>query len=135
MINKFNISWQPVSVKAKNIKDVENKIEFVLNFLKKNNSKENFGRIINWLKMARLGYKDTNKRQLFIDALDLAEKIKCDVRDKVNDLSLIISDDLLMVYRDLSKRKYGFQYKSIPKSHIEFVTKLKAELIKREVLV
>ena len=135
MINKFNISWQLVRVKAKKIKDVENKIEFVLNFLKKNNSKENFGRIINWLKMARLGYKDTNKRQLFIDALDLAEKIKCDVRDKVNDLSLIISDDLLMVYRDLNKRKYGFQYKSIPKSHIEFVTKLKAELIKREVLV
>tara|TARA_R110000824_G_scaffold62061_5_gene164569 strand:- start:4833 stop:5240 length:408 start_codon:yes stop_codon:yes gene_type:complete len=135
MVNKFNIRWQLVRVKAKKIKDVENKIEFVLNFLKKNNSKENFGRIINWLKMARLGYKDTNKRQLFIDALDLAEKIKCDVRDKVNDLSLIISDDLLMVYRDLNKRKYGFQYKSIPKSHIEFVTKLKAELIKREVLV
>mgnify|MGYP003630828843 CR=1 FL=1 len=131
MVNKFNIRWQLVRVKAKKIKDVENKIEFVLNFLKKNNSKENFGRIINWLKMARLGYKDTNKRQL----LDLAEKIKCDVRDKVNDLSLIISDDLLMVYRDLNKRKYGFQYKSIPKSHIEFVTKLKAELIKREVLV
>ena len=135
MINKFNISWQLVRVKARKVKNVENKIEFVLNFLKKNNSKENFGRIINWLKMARLGYKDTNKRQLFIDALDLAEKIKCDVRDKVNDLSLIISDDLLMVYKDLSKRKYGFQYKSIPKSHIEFVTKLKAELVKREVLV
>ena len=135
MINKFNISWQLVRVKARKIKDVENKIDFVLDFLKKNNSKENFGRIVNWLKMARLGYKDMNKRQLFIDALNLIGKNKYDARDNVNDLSLIISDDLLMVYKDLSKRKYGFQYKSIPKSHIEFVTKLKAELVKREVLV
>ena len=135
MINKFNISWQLVRVKARKVKNVEDKIEFVLNFLKKNNSKENFGRIINWLKMARLGYKDMSKRQLFMDALNVAEMIKCDAKDNVNDLSLIISDDLLMVYKDLSKRKYGFQYKSIPKSHIEFVTKLKAELVKREVLV
>ena len=135
MINKFNISWQLVRVKARKIKDVENKIDFVLDFLKKNNSKENFGRIVNWLKMARLGYKDMNKRQLFIDALNLIGKNKYDARDNVNDLSLIISDDLLMVYKDLSKRKYGFQYKSAPKSHIEFVTKLEAELLRRKALV
>ena len=135
MINKFNISWQLVRVKARKVKNVENKIEFVLNFLKKNNSKENFGRIVNWLKMARLGYKDMNKRQLFIDALNLIGKNKYDARDNVNDLSLIISDDLLMVYKDLSKRKYGFQYKSAPKSHIEFVTKLEAELLRRKALV
>ena len=135
MINKFNISWQLVRVKARKIKDVESKIEFVLNFLKKNNSKENFSRIVNWLKMTRLGYKDMNKRQLFIDALNMVEMIKCDAKDNVNDLSLVISNDLLMVYKDLNKRKYGFQYKSAPKSHVEFVTKLKAELLKREALV
>ena len=117
------------------IKDVENKIDFVLDFLKKKNSKENFGRIVNWLKMARLGYRDMNKRQLFMDALNLIGKNKYDAKDNVNDLSLIVYDDLLMVYKDLSKRKYGFQYKSAPKSHIEFVTKLEAELLKREALV
>ena len=135
MINKFNISWQLVRVKARKIKDVENKIEFVLNFLKKNNSKENFSRIVNWLKMARLGYRDMNKRQLFMDALNLIGKNKYDAKDNVNDLSLIVYDDLLMVYKDLSKRKYEFQYKSAPKSHIEFVTKLEAELLRRKALV
>lgn len=134
MINKFNINWQLARVQARKIKDVEVKIDFVLNFLRKNNSKNNFGRVVNWLKMTRLGYRDVDKRQLFIDALNLIEGAEYNAEDKANDLSMVASDDLLMVYKDLSKRKYGFQYKSVPKDHIEFINKLKSELLNRRML-
>ena len=45
-----------------------------------------------------------------------------------NDLGSVSKDDLEKVYKDLSKRKYGFQYKSVPKAHTEFLNKLKDKL-------
>ena len=37
-------------------------------------------------------------------------------------------EDLIKVYKDLSKRKYGFQFKTIPKGHNIFLNKLEEHI-------
>ena len=51
-----------------------------------------------------------------------------DPNDMDNDLSKISTENLKLVYNDLSKRKYGFQFKTAPKDHIKFMENLKDEL-------
>jgi hypothetical protein len=128
--NKFNIHWQLTRTQVRKIKDVDAKIKYVLNFLNRNKNVHNYGRVHNWLKMTGVAYKD-DKRQKFVDAVSKLEANKSkysNTADNENDLSKMSKDDLKLVYKDLSKRKYGFQYKSVPKAHTDFMDKLKKAL-------
>lgn len=128
--NKFNIHWQIVRTNARDIKDVDDKISFVLRFLNKNKNIHNYGRVHNWLKMTGVAYKG-EKREKFEKAAKQIENSKekySSEEDMSNDLDSVSRDDLEKVYKDLSKRKYGFQYKSVPKAHTEFLNKLKDKL-------
>lgn len=128
-INKFNIHWQIVRVNARSIKNASNKIKYVMNFLKDNKNIHNYGRVLNWLQMSKLGYKNLD-RKFFDYAISLIKdrEKEYDYKDNDNDFSKVSREDLLKVYNDLSKRKYGFLYKNTPKSHTEFMIKLKNNL-------
>ena len=128
--NKFNIHWQLARTQVRKIKDVDAKIKFIMNFLDRNKNIHNYGRVHNWLKMTGVAYKD-EKRQKFVDAVSKLEDNKSkysSTSDNDNDLSKMSKDDLKLVYKDLSKRKYGFQYKSVPKAHTDFLDQLKKAL-------
>jgi hypothetical protein len=131
-VNKFNIHWQIVRTNARDIKDVDDKISYVIEFLNKNKNIHNYGRVHNWLKMTSVAYKG-EKREKFVAILSKVEDNKEDYaskEDMSNDLNSIPKEDLEKVYKDLSKRKYGFQYKSVPKAHTEFLNKLEEVLDK-----
>jgi hypothetical protein len=131
--NKFNIHWQIVRTQARDIKDPDAKIKHVLNHLNSNKNIHNFGRVHNWLKMTGVAYKD-DVRDKFDQAASALEKRKGEfssTEDNENDLSKISKEDLQKVHKDLSKRKYGFQYKTVPKAHTDFMGHLNAELDKR----
>jgi hypothetical protein len=130
--NKFNIHWQIVRANARDLKDVNDKISYVLKFLNKNKNIHNYGRVHNWLRMTSVAYQG-EKRKTFEDELDRIENNKdkyASKEDMSNDFSGVSKDDLEKVYKDLSKRKYGFQYKSVPKAHTEFLNKLRDVLNK-----
>jgi len=136
MVNKFNIHWQIIRTKARSIKDFNEKISYVKKFLNEHPNKNNFGRVLNWVKMTGVAYPAGSKaQQAFIDAendLKSNQEKYTSEDDNSNDLGKITTDDLNLVYKDLKKRKYGFQYKSVPKAHIEFVERLEQELNKRK---
>jgi hypothetical protein len=128
--NKFNIHWQLARTQVRKIKDVDAKIKFIMNFLDRNKNIHNYGRVHNWLKMTGVAYKG-DQRKKFEDAVSRLEANKSkysSTDDNENDLSKMSKDDLKLVYKDLSKRKYGFQYKSVPKAHTDFMDKLKKAL-------
>lgn len=131
--NKFNIQWQIVRTDARDIKDPSKKLDFVLNFLHNHKSKENFDRVRNWVKMTGVAYKN-EIRQKYEDAIQELDTQKDQYieKDIPSDLTNISTVDLKKVYNDLKKRKYGFQFKSVPKAHIEFMHELETELKKRE---
>lgn len=137
--NKFNIHWQIVRTKARNIKNVDEKIDYVLNFLKQNPNKHNFKRVLNWIKMTGLGYPEaTEQREAFVKAeqkihsyYDIEPNIYQSDDDINNDLTKISTEDLQLVLNDLKNRKYNFQFKQIPKDHIEFVKNIENELANR----
>jgi hypothetical protein len=128
--NKFNIHWQIIRTEARKIKDVQKKIAFVVKFLNDNKNIHNYGRVHNWLKMTGVAYKG-EKREWFEDAVRRVESDKDKYtasKDMDNDLSKVSRKDLEMVYKDLKKRKYGFQYKTIPKAHTDFLKSLEDAL-------
>lgn len=123
--NKFQIDWQIVRVKAKSIKDVALKIVLVKKFLIDNPSRENYDRVKNWATMTSYAYKDLYKKDLFIEFLVFMETLTYDKPDLDNDFSRIALSDLLMVHKDLSKRKYNFHFGNhVPKSHTRFMESL-----------
>jgi len=131
--NKFNIHWQIVRTQARDIKDPDAKIKHVMNHLNSNKNIHNFGRVHNWLKMTGVAYKGDDRAK-FEQATGALEKRKSEFsssEDNGNDLSKVSTADLQKVHRDLSKRKYGFQYKTVPKAHTDFMDQLKTELDKR----
>ena len=133
--NKFNIHWQLVRTNARGIKDVTEKIEYVLNFMDGNPNKYNFKRVLNWAKMTGVAYpKGSEERKAFNNMehylWDREEQYKADL-DNPNDLTTFSTDDLKKVLKDLKSRKYGFQFNQIPVAHIEFVAKLEDELKNR----
>jgi hypothetical protein len=135
--NKFNIHWQIVRTKARSIKSVKEKLEYVLGFLKQNPNQHNYNRIANWVKMTGVAYPDGSpQREAFTDALnDLEENMEDYINiidDMDNDLSEISTEDLKLVLKDLSKRKYNFQFNKTPQDHIDFINAVEDELKKRQ---
>lgn len=130
---KFNISWQLVRVAAKGIKDPSLKLSFVRSFLKRHPNVHNYVRVLNWIKMTALGYKNTSPIEAALYDTEARllvsnkEKYAAEA-DMPNDFSKVSREDLQMVYDDLLKRKYGFQFKSIPQAHTDFLEQLKQYL-------
>ena len=131
--NKFNIHWQIVRTQARDIKEPGAKIKHAMDYLEKNKNKHNYGRVHNWLKMTGVAYKgdDRAKFEHATSALEKRAHEFTSEEDNDGDLSKVSTDDLRKVHKDLSKRKYGYQYKSVPKAHTDFMGKLNDELAKR----
>jgi len=125
--NKFNIHWQIVRTNARDIKDVDKKIQYVIRFLNANKNIHNYERVMNWLKMTAVAYKGS-QREKFIDVIEDIESQSSkytNTKDMDNDFSKVPREDVEKVFKDLSKRKYGFQYKTAPKAHNDFMASLK----------
>lgn len=124
--NKFNIHWQVVRTKAKKIKQVQDKIKLVLSFLYANKNIHNFDRVSNWLQTTGFAYKDESKLEFEL-ALNELKSNKCEYFNEIdsdNDFSKYSIIDLKAVLADLSKRKYDFQFNSVPKDHTQFASDL-----------
>lgn len=133
-VNKFNIHWQIVRARAKDIKDVSTKIHYVMVFLKNNANIYNYERVMNWLVMTALAYGD-DKKVLFAAEVKYLKDYKSNYSSDVdsdNDLSVVSDADLMKVYNDLKKRKYGFQFKTVPKDHVAFMNDLESEIEERK---
>ena len=127
---KFNIHWQLVRTQAKDFKDPHQKISHVMSFLNKHKNIHNYKRVHNWLVMTGLGYSG-DTRAMFnakVKSISNNKHEYSSTEDMSNDLSKVSRSDLEKVHKDLSKRKYGFQFKSVPKAHTAFVNKLKTHL-------
>jgi hypothetical protein len=132
--NKFSLPWQIVRVQVRSIKNVPQKISRVVAFLKDNPNAHNYERVMNWLKMTQVAYKGDD-RLLFDPAIHelTTHKSRYDSQaDTPVDLSKFSTADIQMVLKDLSKRKYGFQFATTPKDHIAFVEALHTELASRD---
>ena len=122
--SKFDMSWQLIRTQARQIKDVQSKINFVLEFLEKNPNIHNYLRVKNWVKMTKLGYKDEQSIIEFEDAEYFLETEKAkfqSTEDNKKQLSDFSTNELNIVYKDLNKRKYNFQFNKTPVAHIEFI--------------
>lgn len=128
VVNKYHPAWQIVRVKARSIKDPTDKVIYVMDWFGSNQSYQNFERVKNWVKMTAMGYRDLDK-SIFEEALsELASLTDMRVVEEDYDFSYYDKSDLELVYKDLLKRKYGFQYKKVPQSHVEFMNRLTAYL-------
>jgi len=119
---KFNTSWQLTRVNARKIKDPLQKILYVLSYLEAYPSIHSYKRVMNWIKMTRLGYKQ--QRIIFdkyIDSLEANESKYKSIEDSPTAFSQFSNESILEIYKDLSKRKYGFQIKAIPKEHTAYM--------------
>jgi hypothetical protein len=128
-MNKFNLSWQLTRVKARKIKDVDKKIDFVLFYLENNKNCHNLDRVSNWLRMTSLAYSN---RSAFNKALQYIEDTKYNylsTDDNIVNVDNVSKEDILMVLKDLNKRKYNFRFNGkIPEDHKRFVEDLTSHL-------
>lgn len=141
-VNKFNIHWQIARCEAKMLASVDDKCQHVLRFLDQNPCIQNYHRVLVWFQTAKLGYSQLERatfdwylKQLHVS--HYTRQVKqggpaFSLEDMPNDLSDIATEDLQMVRRDLSKRKYGFQYAGcVPQQHVEFMESLTREIERR----
>ena len=130
--NKFVFDWQLVRVEAKKIKNVNMKLSHVLDFLSDHPSRNNYERVLNWVKTTRMAYPPEAKGP-FDDALTFinAQHYQ-DIPDEPDNLHTRSTKDLNAVMDDLGKRKYNFQFNKTPKAHVTFVDQLQAELENRQ---
>ena len=129
--NKFDLHWQLVRTTAKDIKDTHSKVKYVMRFLDANKNIHNADRVLNWLKMTKLAYKIKVIFDIAIEYIEHNMDKFTSTKDNTMQLKDLSNDDLLKVYTDLAKRKYGFQYKQVPQAHTHFVDILKKEIDKR----
>lgn len=120
-MNKFNMTWQLIRTKAKLIKDVNQKVNYVLDFVMEDNYFSNYDRVKNWLRTTSYAYKD---RSVFNNALSFIETLEYIDGDSDDDLNNFDKGEIEMVLKDLNKRKYNFQFNGAPKDHIVFVGRL-----------
>tara|TARA_R110002020_G_scaffold255662_2_gene469412 strand:- start:2335 stop:2739 length:405 start_codon:yes stop_codon:yes gene_type:complete len=134
MINKYQVDWQIIRVKARKEKGAKNKVSIVMDWLSNNTHENNYERVKNWLNMSRMGYRNEESKLYYTKALQGIEVISYTIGEENNDLSRISDNDLLMIYKDLGNRKWGFQYAKAPISHIDFMDQLEYELVNRDII-
>jgi hypothetical protein len=137
-INKFNTDWQVTREEAKKIKDVDAKITHVKRFLESNPSKANLARVLNWTRMTKLGYKNSNPElsQKFEDYLDYLEinSNKFEGEDTDTDLNDLPEQKFIAVYKDLVHRKNDFQHGGKrPASMVNYLSQMKEIAKKRNI--
>jgi len=134
-INKFNPIWQLNRVEAKKIKNVKDKVNFIIEYYNKYYTISDKARVLNWLNMTKLGYNGIHKKNriFFEEAYEELKKTnpsKFENNYKIDDLS---KDQKKIIIKDLEKRKYNFRMGGkIPKDHIIFVEKLQADINNKE---
>ena len=134
MINKFQIDWQIARLRARKEKGVEGKLQVVTSFLSDFPSLENYDRVMNWLKMTRVAYKDSLQRSKFSRVIQELQEREYNTADYGNNFGTYSLKELDELLRDLEKRKYSFQFKgNAPKDHIEFIEELKKEILRRKI--
>ena len=134
--NKFNIHWQVVRVKARGIRDLKARIYYVAGFLVRWPNTHNYDRVHNWLRMTALGFRG-EKRALFQRAANHLQRQRLgfsDERDMDNGLAPIPTGDLKIVFEDLRRRRYRFQFRRPPAAHGRFVQRLETEFRRRGVM-
>ena len=129
-VNKFNTAWQDVRVEAKKIKDVDAKINLVKKFLIDNPSKANLGRIVNWTRMTKLGYKNSSPEscQKFDDFLEFLDVNidKFSEEDSDVDLNSLPAATIQKIYKDLVLRRNDFQHGGKrPKNQVDYLNRIK----------
>jgi len=129
MVNKFDIHWQVVRLHAKSLKGSK-KIGYVIDFLQQNRYHNNWRRVHNWLQMLLLSYKKSNNYmvKLILSTISDLESFRYTFDDNQMTLKDVNTTTLLKLHKDLSKRKYNFQYNKIPKAHVEFMLQLDSEI-------
>jgi hypothetical protein len=137
-VNKFNTEWQVTREEAKKIKEVDKKIAHVKSFLIANPSSANFGRVANWTRMTKLGYKNTSPEsaQKFEDFLDYLEfnKSKFSAEDKDIDLKNLPEAKFIAVYKDLVHRKNNLHHGGKrPVSMSQYLAKMKEVARERKI--
>lgn len=137
-VNKFNTDWQVTREEAKKIKDVDTKISHVKNFLNNNPSKANLARVLNWTRMTKLGYKNSNPElgQKFEEYLDYLEANmdKFSGEDTDTDLNDLPEQKFIAVYKDLAHRKNNFQHGGKrPVSMVNYLSQMKEIAKKRNI--
>ena len=68
--NKWNINWQVARVRAKKIKDVQGRVEFMQEWLNLHNHYENVDRIKNWYRMCIMSSRG-DRRAVWIGEIKL----------------------------------------------------------------
>tara|TARA_R110002126_G_scaffold223163_1_gene368221 strand:+ start:180 stop:599 length:420 start_codon:yes stop_codon:yes gene_type:complete len=125
VVNKFQIRWQLIRTQAKKIKDVDLKVQFVIDFIIQYPSKENYARVKNWMVMSAMPYKEAQCKMIFTEGKQLLETIEYTMEDEANDFEMFTDQQLMLVYKDLNKRKYTFQFDKAPTTHVRFMESLK----------
>jgi hypothetical protein len=136
--NKFNTDWQDTRERAKKIKNVDDKIKLVKDFLQKNPSKANYARVLNWTRMTKLGYKNNSPDlgQKFEDYLDYlySNESEYTAEDTDTDLEDLEPQRFVAIYRDLINRKNNFQHGGKrPQTMVEYLAKMKQVAAKRKI--
>ena len=73
-ITKYNVHWQVVRVQAKKYKDVDSKLNYVLNFYKAHKTLDNHERIMNWIEGLAMGYRDLSTKAKINSYKELFDK-------------------------------------------------------------
>ena len=83
--------------------------------------------------MTSVAYPQAKTREIFKDAIEYIQENSESFSAQDNDTRMedVADEDLLLVQKDLAKRKYGFQFKKVPEAHVQFMKHLEAEINKR----
>lgn len=127
-MTKFNAAWQLQRTKAKLIKNVDQKILFVCSYFFQNKTVQDKQRVLNWLNMTKVAYKENMVRCKFDVALNEVKQVCVVQDDNTYTLDDLTIEEVKQVYDDLKKRTYNFQFKKVPKDHIKFM-----ELLERRI--
>lgn len=123
---KFQIDWQIVRARAKRTNGIDNKLMIVETFLRENNTEANFKRVLNWVRMIEYSYKDSSTKEKIRECRKMIENVSLVCADSdANVFEKYTIEELKALYKELSNRKYNFQFKGkSPKDHDMFISEL-----------
>lgn len=134
-ISKFDLDWQIVRASVKGSKmDVFKKLYFVNDFYRRNKSKENHERVLNWLEGLALGYKKQTTLYM-MNAFHVVHEMLDDYRtmdvdklpsvDSENDFSKYTFEQRYTLWKDLLARTKSWAKKGyIHQEQLEFCNAL-----------
>jgi hypothetical protein len=129
-VNKFNIAWQVMRVKAKKIEGAHNKGAMIIGWLVNHPTYANYKRVHNWLRMLEYGYRIGSGDRKYCEwALKQLEENKDTYNDPSDsdhlDFRSHRRSEIYAVLMDLRKRKNNFQFLGrTPVDQQEFMDKL-----------